>query len=48
MGRRGTVAGGYTGLIEQLLERSVKGLDVVMIDRGFSGELAADASYNFV
>jgi len=43
MGRRGTVAGGYTGLIEQLLERSVKGLDVVMIDRGFSGELAADA-----
>ncbi len=43
MGRRGTVSGGFTALIEQLLERSVKGLDVEMIDRGFSGELAADA-----
>lgn len=42
-GRRGTARGGFTGLIEQLLERGKKGLDVVMIDRGYSGELAAKA-----
>jgi len=42
-GRRAT-RGGYTMLIEQILERAVKGLDVVMINRGVSGELAAYAA----
>ena len=36
--------GGYTALIEELLERAVKGLDVVVINRGVSGELAANAA----
>jgi acyl-CoA thioesterase-1 len=39
-----TTKGGYTALIEQILERVVKGLDVVMINRGVSGELAANAA----
>lgn len=39
IGRRGT----YTGQIEQILEQAVTGLDVVIINRGVSGELAADA-----
>jgi lysophospholipase L1-like esterase len=42
-GRR-TTRGGYTRLIEQILERAVKGIDVVMINRGVSGELAAQAA----
>jgi lysophospholipase L1-like esterase len=42
-GRRAT-PGGYTGLIETILERAVKGLDVVMVNRGVSGELASDAA----
>ena len=42
-GRR-TTPGGYTALIEQMLERAVKGLNVVMINRGISGELAANAA----
>jgi lysophospholipase L1-like esterase len=42
-GRRST-RGGYTRLIETILERAVKGIDVVMINRGISGELAADAA----
>jgi acyl-CoA thioesterase-1 len=42
-GRRST-RGGYTKLIETILERAVKGIDVVMINRGISGELAADAA----
>jgi lysophospholipase L1-like esterase len=42
-GRRST-RGGYTQLIENILERAVKGLNVVMINRGISGELAADAA----
>jgi acyl-CoA thioesterase-1 len=42
-GHRAT-KGGYTALIEQILERAVKGLDVVMINRGVSGELAANAA----
>jgi lysophospholipase L1-like esterase len=41
-GRRGR-QGGYTEQIEQLLEKAVKGIDVVIINRGISGELAADA-----
>jgi lysophospholipase L1-like esterase len=36
--------GGYTRLIESILERAVKGIDVVMINHGVSGELAADAA----
>jgi lysophospholipase L1-like esterase len=42
-GRRST-RGGYTRLIEQILERAAKGIDVVMINRGVSGELAANAA----
>jgi lysophospholipase L1-like esterase len=40
-GRRGS----YTEQIEQILEQAAKGLDVVMINRGISGELAADAAH---
>jgi acyl-CoA thioesterase I len=39
-GRRG----GYTEQIEQILEHAVRGIDVVMVNRGVSGELAADAA----
>jgi lysophospholipase L1-like esterase len=39
-GRRG----GYTEQIAQILETAVKGLDVVIVNRGVSGELAADAA----
>jgi len=42
-GRRGR-SGGYTAQIEQILENAVKGIDVVMVNRGVSGELAADAA----
>jgi hypothetical protein len=42
-GRRGR-RGGYTEQIEQILENAIKGIDVVMINRGVSGELAADAA----
>jgi len=35
--------GSHTEQIEQILERAIKGLDVVMINRGISGELAAHA-----
>jgi len=42
-GRRST-RGGYTRLIEQILERAVKGIDVTVINRGVSGELAANAA----
>lgn len=42
-GRRGRRSG-YTEQIEQILENAIKGLDVVMINRGVSGELAADAA----
>jgi acyl-CoA thioesterase I len=38
-GRRGP----YVEQIEQILEKAVKGLDVVVINRGISGELASDA-----
>jgi acyl-CoA thioesterase I len=40
----GPAAGGYSGLIEKFLEKTFKGLDAVIIERGVSGELAADAS----
>jgi acyl-CoA thioesterase-1 len=42
-GKRAT-RGGYAALIEQMLERAIGGLDVVMINRGVSGELAANAA----
>jgi len=41
-GRRGR-RGSYTDQIEQILEQAVKGIDVVTINRGVSGELVADA-----
>ncbi len=37
---RGAARGGYTAMIEQFLERTVRGLDVEIVNRGFSGELA--------
>jgi hypothetical protein len=42
-GRRGR-RGGYTEQIEDILEKAVKGLDVTTVNRGVSGELAADAA----
>jgi lysophospholipase L1-like esterase len=36
--------GRHTEQIEQILEQAIKGLDVVMINRGVSGELAAQAA----
>jgi len=36
--------GGYTELIEAMLENALKGTDVIMINRGVSGELAAGAA----
>lgn len=42
-GRRGR-RGGYTEQIEDILEKAIKGLDVVVINRGVSGELATDAA----
>jgi lysophospholipase L1-like esterase len=43
VGRR-TARGLHTELIEQILEQAIKGLDVVMINRGVSGELSAQAA----
>jgi lysophospholipase L1-like esterase len=36
--------GGYTTLIESMLESALKGINIVMINRGVSGELAANAA----
>jgi lysophospholipase L1-like esterase len=41
---RGRQRGAYTAVIEELLERAIKGLDVIIINRGVSGELAAQAA----
>lgn len=41
---RVSTRGGYTALIEAMLERALKGTDVVMINRGVSGEMAANAA----
>lgn len=41
---RGPVAGGYFSVVEQLLESTFKSLDVKIVHRGVSGELAADAA----
>ncbi|HZL31707.1 MAG TPA: GDSL-type esterase/lipase family protein [Pseudolabrys sp.] len=43
-GRVTARGGGYTALIEQMLERALKGTDVTMVNRGVSGELAASAA----
>jgi acyl-CoA thioesterase-1 len=42
-GRRST-RGGHTGEARKILQQAIKGLDVVMINRGVSGELAAQAA----
>jgi lysophospholipase L1-like esterase len=34
----------YTAVIEAMLEHAIKGIDVIMINRGVSGELAANAA----
>jgi lysophospholipase L1-like esterase len=36
--------GDYSDLIESMLESALKGIDVTVINRGISGELAADAA----
>jgi acyl-CoA thioesterase-1 len=41
---RVTTRGSYTELIEAMLENTIKGTDVIMISRGVSGELAANAA----
>jgi acyl-CoA thioesterase I len=41
---RVSVRGGYTAVVEAMLEHALKGIDVIMINRGVSGELAADAA----
>lgn len=41
---RGPVSRGYYAIIEQFLESTFKGLDVVVVHRGVSGELASDAA----
>ncbi|MEQ1649078.1 MAG: SGNH/GDSL hydrolase family protein [Hyphomicrobiaceae bacterium] len=43
IGRRDSASGGYHAVIETFLERTFKGLDVTIINRGVSGELAIDA-----
>jgi len=40
---RGPVSGGHYAIVERFLESTFKGLDVVIVHRGVSGELAADA-----
>lgn len=41
---RGPVSGGYFIILEKFLEATFKGLDVVVVHRGVSGELAMDAA----
>jgi acyl-CoA thioesterase I len=40
---RGPVSGGYYAIVEHFLEATFKGLDVDVVHRGVSGELASDA-----
>jgi len=40
----GRAPGGYYTVVERILESTFKGLDVEVINRGVSGELAADAA----
>jgi lysophospholipase L1-like esterase len=42
--RRRHARGGYTEEIRQILQHAIQGLDVVMINRGVSGELSAQAA----
>jgi lysophospholipase L1-like esterase len=41
---RGPVSGGYYAVVERFLESTFKGLDVAVVQRGVSGELASDAA----
>jgi acyl-CoA thioesterase-1 len=41
---RGALHGGYTGEARQILRQAIKGLDVVLINRGVSGELTSQAA----
>lgn len=41
---RGPVSGGHYAIVEKLLETTFRGLDVEIVHRGVSGELAADAA----
>jgi acyl-CoA thioesterase I len=41
---RGPVSGGHYAIVERFLETTFKGLDVQIVHRGVSGELAADAA----
>ncbi len=41
---RGPVSGGHYAVVEQFLESTFKGLDVEVVHRGVSGELASDAA----
>jgi acyl-CoA thioesterase-1 len=41
---RRTARGGHTDQIRQILQDAIKGLDVIMINRGVSGELSAQAA----
>jgi hypothetical protein len=41
---RGPVSGGYYAVVERFLESTFKGLDVAVVHRGVSGELAGDAA----
>ena len=43
-GGRATGDTSYQAIIESVLEKTIPGVDVQMIDRGFSGELARDAA----
>jgi lysophospholipase L1-like esterase len=43
-GRRRHTRGGHTEEVRQILQQAIKGLDVVMINRGVSGELSAQAA----
>jgi acyl-CoA thioesterase-1 len=40
---RGPVSGGHFAVVERFLEEAFKGLDVAIVHRGVSGELASDA-----
>lgn len=42
--RRGRGRGGHTEAVEAILENAMKGLDVILINRGVSGELAEQAA----
>ena len=44
LGRRYTHPGGHSEQVRDILQTAIKGLDVVMINRGVSGELSAQAA----